>query len=83
MEQSLAGETKGPTVSHGIPRTVWNLGSSEHGSSQQIVTCPYPDTNKSTSHPSVLLSLRSCLILFSYLCLVLPVLAELYQNTLF
>jgi len=34
MERSLVGETKGPSVSQGIPRTVRNLGSSEHGSSQ-------------------------------------------------
>jgi hypothetical protein len=59
MEQSLAGETKGPSVSQGIPRTVWNLGSNEHRSSQQIATCPYPDTNKSISHLSILLCLRS------------------------
>jgi len=83
MEQSLAGETKGPSVSQGIPRTVWNLGSSEHRSSQQIAACPYPDTNKSISLLSIPLCLRSSLILFSYLCLVLPVLAALYQNTLF
>ena len=75
MEQSLAGETKGPSVSQRIPRTVWNLGSSENGSSQQIANCPYPDTNKSISQPSILLYLRSDLILFSHLCLVLPVLA--------
>lgn len=83
MEQSLVGETKGPSVSQGIPRTVWNLGSIEHDSSQQIATCPYPDTNKPISHPSILLCLRSDLILFPYLCLVLPVLAELYHNMLF
>ena len=78
MEQSLAGET--PSVSQAIPRTVWNLDSSEYDSSQQTVTCPYPDTIKSISHPSILLCLGSDLIFFSYLCLVLPVLAELYQN---
>jgi len=83
MEQSLAGETKGPSANQGIPRTLWKLGCCDHGSSQHIATCPYPHTNKFISRPSILLYLRSDLILFSYLCLVLPVLAELYQNTLF
>jgi len=83
MEQSLAGETKGPSVNQGIPRTLWKLSSSEHDSSQQIAICPYPDTNKFISLPSILLCLKSDVKFFSYLYLVLPVLAELYQNTLF
>lgn len=73
---------KGSSVSRGMPRTEWNPAI-VNGSSQQHSTCTYPDTNKSISHLSILLCLRSILLLSSYLCLLLPVLAELYQNTLF